>query len=101
MEQYYRPLYDQARNLQFRVHDVMDDPNHPMAQSLRTEVQKLTDDLNQQRNPRDIESRIRIIQNSLMQAQHSGANFMSVNDSSDLNHNFERMREDVRRMPHY
>lgn len=101
MQQYYQPLYQQARDLQFRVHDVMEDPNHPMAQTLRIEVQKLSDELNEQKNPHDIENRIKIIQNSLTQAQHSGQNFINADNSMDLRHNYERMRLDVRRMPHY
>ena len=101
MQQYYQPLYDKARNLQFRVHDVMDDSNHPMAQTLSNEVRQLTDDLHQQKNPHDIENRIRVIQNSLMQAQHSNVNYMNSEHSSGLYHDYENMRMDVRKMPHY
>jgi len=101
MQQYYQPLYQQARDLQFRVHDQMNDPYHPMAQSLKTEVQQLTDDLNEQRNPREIEDRIKTIQHSLMQAQNSGANYMNIDHSTAMYHNFENLRQDVRRMPHY
>jgi hypothetical protein len=101
MQQYYQPLYQQARDLQFRVHDVMSDPNHPLAQGLRTEVQKLTDDLNEQKNPHDIENRIQIIQHSLMQAQNNRENYMNVDHSTAMYHNFENLRLNVRRMPHY
>lgn len=72
-----------------------------MAQTLRTEVQKLTDEVNEQKDPRDIENRIKIIQHSLIQSQYSGANYMSVDHSTNLHHDFENMRLDVRRMPHY
>lgn len=101
MQQYYQPLYQQARNLQYRVHDVMDNPNHPMAQVLRTEVQHLNDELQAEKNPRDIEDRIKVIQHTLMETQNSADHIMNVDHSAGLHHDYERMRFDVRRMPHY
>jgi hypothetical protein len=54
----YQPIYQQARELQFHVHDAMDNPNHPSAFVLKQEMQHLVDDLEVRKKPRDIEKRI-------------------------------------------
>ncbi len=101
MQQYYQPLYQRARDLQFKVHDAMGDQNHPMARTLRNEVQHLTDDLEMQKNPRDIENRIKTIQHTLLESQNTSGSVMNVDHSANLHRNYELMRVDVRRLPHY
>ncbi|HSX29660.1 MAG TPA: hypothetical protein VLE73_03815, partial [Candidatus Saccharimonadales bacterium] len=65
----YDPVYKQARDLQFQVHDSIDNQNHPSAMVLKNEMQHLVDELEQRKNPRDIENRIKAIQHSMLEAR--------------------------------
>jgi hypothetical protein len=97
----YQPLYQQARDLQFQVHDALDDPNHPTAFVLKQEMQHLMDDIEVQRNPRDLENRIKIIQHSMLEARTNPNSFMDSQHADYFHHNYEQMRQNVRRFSNY
>jgi alpha/beta superfamily hydrolase len=101
IEPQYQPLYHQVRDLQFRVHDAMDDHNHPSAQLLRTEMRHLEDELEMNRNPRDIENRIKTIQHTLLEARSQPNSFMSIPDADHFHRTYEDMRRHVRDFPNY
>jgi hypothetical protein len=52
-------LHNEIIAFQRRVNDHLDDPSHPIAQSLRQEVQCLEDDAQTNKNPRSVENRVK------------------------------------------
>jgi len=98
----YEPFHKQAMDLQYKFHDMIDNPYNPTAMVLQREVHNLTQDIAAQKHPRDIENRIRVIQQQLIEAKtQSGAQALSYQDNDYLHHNYEQMRVDVRRLPNY
>jgi hypothetical protein len=97
----YKSMYDQARDLQFQVHDALDDPNHPSAHVLRAEMQHLENELEQGKHPRDIENRIKTIQHTMLEARSNPNSFMSFGDADRFHHNYEDMRQSVRKFSNY
>lgn len=97
----YQPIYQQARDLQFHVHDAMDNPNHPSAFVLKQEMQHLVDDLEVRKNPRDIENRIKTIQHTMLEARSQPHSFMSSQHADHFHHTYEQMRMNVRHFSDY
>lgn len=101
MDTIYEPYWHQAMELKHQAHDMINDHSHPIARSLHHETTQLVDDIEMRRTPRTIEERIQIIQRQLIEARAQGDVVLNVNHSQHLHHRYEKMREDVRRMPHY
>ncbi len=98
----YQPFHKQAVDLQYKFHDMVDDPYNPTAMVLQHEVHNLTQDIEAQKHPRDIENRIKVIQQQLIQAKaQSGQQALSYQDNDYLHHNYEQMRTNVRNLPNY
>lgn len=93
-------LHKRVRNLQFRYQDLVDLPDHPTARSVRAELQRLEDEVQEQKNPRSLEGRIQTIQHFLEQAQN-GEPIMDPRHSVALIDEFERMRRELRTWPEY
>ena len=63
-------IYKQALNLQNKFRSFIDQPNHPVTQKLKTEIQKLTDEIEVHKNPRSLEDRVKEIMHCLEEAEH-------------------------------
>jgi hypothetical protein len=101
MDPRYKPMYEQARNLQFQVHDAIDNHNHPSAIALRNEMQHLMDELEVHKNPRDIENRIKMIQHTMLEARSNPHSFMDPSHADHFHHTYEQMRTNVRHFSDY
>ena len=100
--QAYEPFHKRAVDLQYKFHDLVDNPFDPTAQVLQHEVHALTEDIAAQKHPRDIEHRIQTIQRQLIEAKALNQSPpLSYQDNEYLHHNYEQMRVDVRRLPNY
>ena len=97
----YKPIYEQAKQLQFHVHDAIDNQNHPSAFLLRQEMQHLVDDLEVRKNPRDIEERIKIIQHTMLEARTQPHSFMSSEHADHFHRTYEQMRMNMRHFSDY
>lgn len=97
----YQGLYDQIRNLEFRVKDMLDDPGHSSARSIMSELQRIEDEIEMNKSPRNIEGRVKTIQQLLQPARSEHGSFMSVDDAVALSDMFEDMRRYVRNLPSY
>lgn len=100
MDDWYNDFTKKTKDLEYHVHDRIDNHEHPQARLVREEFRRLTEDFEQRRNPLSIEARMQTIQRQLMSAQHNGDHYMSVEDSTDLHHRLERMRQEVKHHPH-
>jgi|SRR6185369_17059579 len=98
----YQPLYQQAQALQHQVYDALDNHNHPQAVVLRNEMQRLVDDVQVQKNPRDIENRLRTIQHVMHEARSNQNNgFMNFEHADHFHQTFEQMGRSMRHFSDY
>ncbi len=93
----YNDFHKQSRDLENKIHDAIDNHDNPNARVLREEFRMLSEDFEQNKNPRSIENRINTIQQQLMQSQHSTHNFMSVDHSMNFHHQMQGMRMNIRK----
>lgn len=101
IEPHYQHMYDQARQMQNRIHDSIGDHNHPMAHVIDHEMRGLMDDMEMNRHPRDIENRIKNLQHQMQQVEHQGQHLMTVDHAVNMHHDFEHMRRTVRTFHNY
>jgi hypothetical protein len=101
MDPTYQGLHDTAKELHNHVRDAFDNPGHPSAQALAMETKELITDFELQRNPRDIEERIKNTMALLHQAGHEGQPFMSVNDALNYYNRFQDMQQTIKGHEHY
>jgi hypothetical protein len=64
-------------------------------------MQHLVDELEQRKNPRDIENRIKNIQHSMLEARTQAHSFMDASHADHYHRTYEHMRENVRRFNDY
>jgi len=96
----YQPIYDQAKQMQYRFNDLLGHEN-PTAHVLHQEMHQLVNDIELNKHPRDIEGRIKVIQNQMHQVEHQGQNLMTYGHAEQIHHNFENMRQEVRHFGNY
>lgn len=101
VEPIYEPYWHEAMQLKAHTHDMIKDHNNPMAHVLHHETSQLVEDIEMNRKPRAIEDRIKQIQHQLVQARAQGDGVMNYTHNEGLHHSYNRMREQIRRMPHY
>ena len=102
-DEYHSQLERQLRDLRFHVHDRFDNPNHPTARLIHNEIQKAEDLAQSGHGLRSIEDKLKVVQRQLEQSQRMqpSERVMSVDHSEEFFHQMERMRNDMRRHPHY
>lgn len=96
----YEQLYQTAKELEHHVHDATDDHHNQDAQQLERQIIALEDDLEVNRNPRDIENRLKQIQSLLDRSRHQAV-FMSMPDAEHFYRECEQLRMTVRKFPNY
>lgn len=89
-------VYKQAINMQHKLRDYIDDPSHSVVAQLKNEVQRLTDEIEMQKNPRSIEDRIKMIISLIESAEDTEA--ISRNHLDDLRDRCEDIRQDLRKL---
>lgn len=100
IEPHYQHTYEQARQMQFRVHDQFGDHNHPSYRLIDREIRGLMDDMEGNRHPRDVENRIKILQHQMQQIEHQ-PHLMSVDHAVTAHHDLEHMRRVIRTFHNY
>lgn len=102
MDQQYKHLYQEVQRLRFKLHDLLDDHRHPLAQTLKQEVQRLEDEMEMSKRPRSLEDRIKGIQQHLRRAQNDNQiDIMDIRHIDFFDDSFEGMRMNLRRLPNY
>jgi hypothetical protein len=103
LDNYHSQLERQLRDLRFDVHDRFDDRNHPTARLIHNELQKAEDMAQGGHNLRSIEDKLKIVQRQMEQDQRLQPHerVMNTDHSEAFFHQMERMRQDMRRHPHY
>ncbi len=101
MNEQYKSAHQQAVKLQFRFRDYTTDMSQPVARTLENQIQKVTDDLEAQVNPRSIEGHIQAIQRALKNLDRSDPPIMDNSKAEGLHDDYERLRMDLREMDNY
>lgn len=97
-DQFYHPIYAQAKDLQNKFHDMLGSGSHPAAGALQHEIRDLVEDIEVRKNPLTIENRVKSIQNQLKQIERQGHTFMNYDHANYLHHSYEQMRGEIRRL---
>jgi hypothetical protein len=74
-------IYRQALELQHKLRDYLDQDAHPQARQLTADVQRLTDEIEMQKDPRTIEGRVK---NIIRQLEAQEGSVMSHGHADDL-----------------
>lgn len=101
MDTDYQPFLKQAVDMQYKFHDVVDQPSDPMAARLKSEIQNLVNDAKTKRNPRDMENRIKAIQQQLKDVRAQGGQTMDTAHCDTLWQSYEQMRMNLRNFQNY
>jgi hypothetical protein len=101
MDEYYHPLYERVTDLHNKYHDTLSDRTHPMAAVLDHEMRNLRTDIQESKNPRTIEDRVKVIQHQLLEMKVQGTQLMNHDHIDYLHHGYEQVRQNVRQFPHY
>lgn len=96
----YKQMHNKALQLQYTFQDLLDESN-PTASLLHREAKHLVDEIEMQKNPRDLETRIKTIQSQLKQVEHQGNPIISIDHANSIHENYEHMRRDIRNLPTY
>jgi DNA repair exonuclease SbcCD ATPase subunit len=96
----YQSLHNAAVNLQNQMRNALGDSNASGAQNLRQQMQHLEDDVQGRKSPRDIESRIKSIQQLVQQASSSGT-LINYSYADNFHDSLESLRQSVRQFPDY
>lgn len=97
----YHPLYQQARDLQYKFHDITSGSNHPAANVIRNEIHRLVEDIEVQKNPRTLEDRIKVIQRQLKEAERQNVHPLTYEHMDDMHDRYEHMRMNLRKFDNY
>lgn len=99
----YQPIYKQAQQMQYHLHDFVGEnmSSNPQARVLSRQMNNLMTDMRTGKNPRDLENRIKTIQHQMTTVEHMGQPLMSYDHANVMHHNFENMRRTVRRFNNY
>lgn len=89
-------VYKRAIEMQYKLRDYIDDPSHNVVDELKNEVQRLTDEIESQKNPRSIEDRVKQIIKLLESAEETTA--ISQGHLDDLRDRCEDLRQDLRKL---
>lgn len=90
-------LRKQVIDIQHKIKDLLDDPDHSVARRLTSEVQGLEDDMQTDKNAYSVEDRTERIIN-LLQNEAEDARIMDYEHLQMLERWFENLREQLRKM---
>ena len=91
-------IYKRAVDLQHKLRDYLDQGDEPTAVQLKKEVQRLTDEIEMQKNPRSIEDRVKLI---IRQLEALADPVMSAGHVDDLRDRCLDMQQDIRKLTDY
>ena len=96
----YQQIHNKALQMQYSFQDLMGTGN-PTAALLHREAKHLVDDIEMEKNPKDLEHRIQIIQSQMKQVQHQGSDLISSDNANSIHQRYEQMRQEIRKFSNY
>ncbi len=101
MDQNYKAIHQQADKLYYKYMSIVDDKTDHLASEAQHEVKEIVECIEMNRPPRMVEDRIRQVQKMMEQVRSGGSHMMTPEDASFLIHEYEHLREQLRRLPNY
>lgn len=89
-------IYKQAVGMLNKLSTYIDEPNHQTAKQLKSEIQRLTDEIESQKNPRSLEDRVKSILNLADKAQAAGV--MDHHHADDLEDTCRELQQQLRKL---
>jgi hypothetical protein len=101
MDQNYKPIHQQADKLWYKFQDIVDDKTDSLAGSAQHEIKEIVECIEMNKAPRAIEDRIRQVQQLMEKVRAGSSHMMTPEDAAFMIHEYERLREQVRKLPNY
>lgn len=89
-------LLKESVNLQRNFRDQLDDSNHPTARELEKAIQRIVDDIELKKHPRNVEDQVKRVIQQLSSADGQG--FIDNRHLDDLKDRFEDMRRNLQKL---
>lgn len=97
----YKEALKHAENLEHKLKDLIDNKQHSISQSLLSEAKRLVDELENKKNPRSLEDRVKSIMTLLHHADQEGEAVMDHRHSQSLHHEYEHFMMSLRKFDNY
>lgn len=101
MDPQYQALHQTAEKLWYRLQDICEDRNQPLAQTLMQQTKDVADHIAANKAPRDIEDRIYTVEKSLEQTRQLQGAVLNDNNYNEMHGDYERLRSQIRQLPTY
>jgi hypothetical protein len=101
MDQNYKDIHQQADKLFYKFQSIIDDKNDAMATSAQHEIKEIVECIEMNKAPRFIEDRVREVQKMMEKVRSGQSHMMTPEDAALLIHEYEHLREQLRRLPNY
>lgn len=95
----YQRLRQQADQLYYRFNDIVDDK--AAAGTLPGNVRNVVEEFEMNKNPHDIEARVKEIIEALKAAGRDETQIMDRGHGDELVSDYEKLREQIRELPNY
>lgn len=102
MDPNYKALHQQADRLHNKFLDMRDDRGDQMAKWLEVQTRDVREDMEQNKSPRSIETRIQAIIKPLEEIKRmADSSALSGHHAGELVEAYEHLRQELRRLPNY
>ncbi len=96
----YQSVYNQVKDLEFRLHDLLDE-NNSVANEIFRAVDRLIHELEVNESPRDVEEAMKPIIKTFENLKRSEQEVMPPSQADTMFRTFEKMRQQLRGMDNY
>lgn len=100
MDASYKPIQQQADQLQHRMRDLID-AGDGSANDLAVTAREVMEDVECNKAPRAVEARINELKQRLLRYTSGPAGAVSPQDARSMHDAYEQLRRQVRSLPHY
>ena len=97
----YGHILNTAKNLENQIKNLLDDKTHPVGRSMLEQSRQLVSDISQQKKPRQLEERVKVLIDLMHHSKEHGETIMDIRHSEGLHHGYEHLQMELRKFPNY
>jgi hypothetical protein len=101
MDQNYKAIRQQADKLFFKFKSIVDDKSDHLADDAERDTKEIVECIEMNKAPRMVEDKIRGVQRMMEKVRSGQSRMMTPEDAALLINEYERLREQLRRLPNY
>jgi hypothetical protein len=101
MDQNYKAVRQQAEKLFYKFKSIVDDKSDHLAGEAEHETKEIVECIEMNKSPRMVEDKIRGVQRMMEKVRAGQSRMMTPEDAALLINEYERLREQLRRLPNY